>query len=52
MNISQYIKSNKELSKMDFMTVYSTIIELLKDNRLEWKFETEYNLGNNQERTA
>ena len=39
MNITQYIKSNEELSQLDFLTVYATIIELLKDKRMKWDFE-------------
>ena len=41
MNVTQYIKSNEELSQLDFMTVYATIIELLKDKRMTWNFEEE-----------
>lgn len=33
MNISKYIKNHKELKEMDFLTVYKTIIELIKDGR-------------------
>lgn len=33
-NISEYIKSNKKLRKMDFLTVYVTIAELCKDKKL------------------
>lgn len=36
MNISQYIKQHKELSRLDFMTVYDVIIALLKDGKMEW----------------
>lgn len=31
MQISNYIKTNKILSELDFMTVYATIITLMKD---------------------
>lgn len=31
MNITEYIKGNERLSKMDFETVYNTIYELIKD---------------------
>lgn len=34
MNISEYIKSNAKLKKMDFLTVYSTILELIKDGKI------------------
>ena len=37
MSLSQYIKTHKELSKYDFVTVYSIITELLKDGKMEWK---------------
>lgn len=30
-NISDYIKSHKKLKNLDFMTVYLTIVELIKD---------------------
>lgn len=36
-NISDYIKSNKRLKSMDFLTVYLTIIELVKDGQIELK---------------
>lgn len=39
MTISRYIRTHKELSKYDFMTVYSVIIELIKDKKMEWKGE-------------
>lgn len=39
MSLTQYIKSHKELSKYDFVTVYSIITELLKDGKMEWKVE-------------
>ena len=34
-NISNYIKSNKKLKSLDFLTVYLTIIELIKDGKIE-----------------
>ena len=34
-NISNYIKSNKKLKSLDFLTVYLTIIELIKDGQIE-----------------
>ena len=36
-NISDYIKSNKNLKSLDFLTVYLTIIELIKDGKVELK---------------
>lgn len=36
-NISAYIKSNKKLKCLDFLTVYLTIIELIKDGKIELK---------------
>ena len=36
-NISDYIKSNKKLKALDFLTVYLTIIELVKDGQIELK---------------
>ena len=36
-NISDYIKSNKKLKTLDFLTVYLTIIELVKDGQIELK---------------
>lgn len=36
-NISDYIKSNKKLKSLDFLTVYLTIIELVKDGQIELK---------------
>ena len=41
MNISQYIRQNEELNVLDFLTVYATIVELLKDKRMTWNFEEE-----------
>ena len=37
--ISQYIKNHKDLSRLDLETVYTTIIALMEDNRLEWDYE-------------
>ena len=34
-DISEYIKSNKKLKYLDFLTVYLTIIELIKDGKIE-----------------
>lgn len=34
-NIYNYIKHNKTLEKLDFLTVYLTIVELCKDGKLE-----------------
>lgn len=36
-NISDYIKGNKRLKSLDFLTVYLTIIELIKDGKIELK---------------
>jgi hypothetical protein len=36
-DISNYIKSNPALRRMDFLTVYLTIIELVKDGQIELK---------------
>jgi hypothetical protein len=36
-DISAYIKSNKKLKTLDFLTVYLTIIELVKDGQIELK---------------
>ena len=36
-NISEYIKSNKKLKSLDFLSVYLTIIELVKDGKIELK---------------
>ena len=36
-NISDYIKSKKKLKSLDFLTVYLTIIELVKDGQIELK---------------
>ena len=33
-NIPKYIKSNKKLKSLDFLTVYLTIVELVKDGRI------------------
>ena len=34
-NIPNYIKSNSKLKTLDFLTVYLTIVELVKDGKLE-----------------
>lgn len=34
-DISAYIKSNKKLKNLDFLTVYLTITELIKDGKIE-----------------
>lgn len=36
-NISDYIKSKPALKGLDFLTVYLTIIELIKDGKIELK---------------
>ena len=36
-NIAEYIKENKKLKSLDFLTVYLTIIELVKDGQIELK---------------
>ena len=36
-DISTYIKTNKKLKSLDFLTVYLTIIELVKDGQIELK---------------
>ena len=36
MSLSKYIRTHKELSKLDFLTVYLAIVELLKDGKMEW----------------
>lgn len=33
-NICEYIKNNETLRELDFITVYLTIIELCKDDKL------------------
>lgn len=33
-NISEYIQSNEKLKKLDILTVYLTIAELCKDEKL------------------
>lgn len=33
-NISDYIKQNDTLKELDFLTVYLTIVELCKDDKL------------------
>lgn len=37
-NIKNYIKSNKKLKNLDFLTVYLTIVELIKDGKT--RFDT------------
>ena len=39
MSLSKYIRTHKELSKLDFLTVYFVIVELLKDGKMEWDSE-------------
>ena len=34
-NICKYIKENETLKNFDFMTVYLTIVELVKDGKME-----------------
>lgn len=34
-NIAEYIKSNETLQRLDFFTAYITIIELIKDGKIE-----------------
>ena len=34
-DISAYIKANKKLKQLDFMTVYLTIVELIKDGKID-----------------
>ena len=34
-NIAEYIKRNKKLNKLDFLTVYLTIVELVKDGQID-----------------
>ena len=36
MNITEYIKSKKEFELMPFMTVYLTIVELIKDGYIKY----------------
>ena len=36
-NISDWIKSKPALKRLDFLTVYLTIIELIKDGQIELK---------------
>lgn len=33
-NIYNYIKNNERLKQLDFLTVYLTIVELCKDDKL------------------
>lgn len=37
MSITQYINHSETLSKMDFITAYATISELLKDGLITWE---------------
>lgn len=39
MSLSKYIRTHKELSKLDFLTVYFVIVELIKDGKMEWNSE-------------
>lgn len=39
MNIKNYIQTNENLKNLDFLTVYLTIIELLRDGKLEFEFD-------------
>ncbi len=36
-DISTYIKNHRKLKTLDFLTVYLTIIELIKDGKIELK---------------
>ena len=36
MSVSEYIRKHEELSELDFMTVYDTIISLIKDGIIVW----------------
>ena len=38
MSISAYIRSNPQLSVLDFAMVYTNIVELIADGRLKWDF--------------
>ena len=33
-NITEYIANNKKLKTLDFFTVYLTIVELIKDGKI------------------
>ena len=33
-NIAEYIKTNKQLKTLEFLTVYLTIVELVKDGKV------------------
>lgn len=35
MNITEYIKNNEALSKLDFMTVYTAIVQYVHDSQTE-----------------
>jgi hypothetical protein len=37
-DIPKYIKKNKKLKSLDFLTVYLTIVELVKDGQIELKY--------------
>lgn len=37
MNIKNYIQSNESLRELDFLTVYLTIIELIKGGKMEYE---------------
>lgn len=39
MTISMYINNNETLKRVDFLSAYTTITELIKDKRLVWDFE-------------
>jgi hypothetical protein len=41
-NISKYIKKNRTLKNLDFLQVYITIVELIKDGEI--KLESENNV--------
>ena len=36
-NIADYIRQNKKLKNLDFLTCYLTITELIKDGKIELK---------------
>lgn len=37
MTITEYIKSNPKLSEMDYIIVFTTIIELISGGQLKWE---------------
>ena len=39
MNVTEYIKSKKEFELMPFMTVYLTILELIKDGYINFDID-------------